>query len=233
MTPKITAVVAPEYDGYSMTVRWNHTNPATDGVLNSTMYNYKVEYRLKNDDNELQWQTSRTLLLNELTLRSMLVPFHDYQFRVLARPVMNGYWSDASDIVVGRTKATEPTAKLNPKYSIISYNGHTVKIRFFWLPYQQNNAPNNRFRIRVKTRNCAQNHQNQRIRTILDDVIVDPRKTSHEIQLEVDTIPCINAEFVVENDKGATSPEVIAMDLFKGTCLTLKGDIPNSNFNFS
>ena len=210
MKPKITSVTAPPYDGYSMTIKWSHDQPANSTVI------YKVEYRLKSE-NQLPWQTSQNINDYELKLNSIMVPFHAYEFRVKAHPVMTGHWSDPSDIVIGTTQATEPTAKLNPKYSIIEYSDRggqmTVKIRFFWLPYQQKNAPNNRFRIRVKTGNCR-NHP--RVTTLWDGVINDSTKTSHEVELNVGDIPCINAEFIVENDKGATSPEIIPIDLLKG-----------------
>ena len=50
----------------------------------------------------------------------------------------------------------------------------------------------------------------------MDDLIENPTVTSHEIQLNVANIQCINAEFVVENDKGATLPEIIPIDIYKG-----------------
>ena len=219
MTPTIVSVTPPDFDGYSMEITWTHgANPSEISpesvMLNSTMYNYKVEYRLKNDLNQLQWQRSKTTLKNSLVLRSMLVPFHDYEFRVLAKPVVFGFWSDPSEVVVARTKATEPTAKLNPKYSIVSYSGKFVKVRFFWLPYQQQNAPNNRFRLRVKSRNCPEN--GHPTRTLFDELIRNATKTSYEVELNVANMPCIKAEFVVENDKGGTKPESIPIDLFKG-----------------
>ena len=219
MSPKITAVEAPEFDGYSMTVKWSHNTeeiiaPGASPILNSTMYNYQVEYRPKNDANPPNWQKSGKVILRNLPLRSMLVPFHEYEFRVFAKPVMGGFWSEPSDIIVAKTTATEPTALLNPKYSILSFNHKTLRIKFFLLSYQQQNAPNNRFRIRIKTRNC--NEEYQKIRTILDDLIENPTVTSHEIQLNVANIQCINAEFVVENDKGATLPEIIPIDIYKG-----------------
>ena len=59
--------------------------------------------------------------------------------------------------------------------------------------------------------------QNQIRKTLLwDDVIQDSKKTSQEVTLNVNNVPCINAEFVVENDKGATGPELISIDLQKG-----------------
>ena len=219
MSPKITSVEAPDYDGYSMAVKWKHNTdeilaPGASPILNSTMYNYQVEYRPKNDANPPNWQKSGKVILHELTLRSMLVPFHEYEFRVFAKPVMGGYWSDPSEIVVAKTTATEPTAQLNPKYSILSYNHKTLRIKFFWLPYQQQNAPHNRFRIRIKTRNCKNEYQ--KIRTILDDLLENPQVTTHEIELNVANIQCINAEFVVENDKGATMPQILLIDIYKG-----------------
>ena len=46
--------------------------------------------------------------------------------------------------------------------------------------------------------------------------------TSHEIELNVRNIPCLDVEFIVENDKGATAPQVEPIDLFRSkTILSL------------
>ena len=113
--------------------------------MNSTMYQYRVEYKLQTDNS---WQQSREVYLNELELNSMMLPYHNYEFRVKAKPGMTGMWSEPSETVTAKTAATQPTANLNAKYTILSYSNNLAKIKFFWLPYQQQNAPNNRFRIR-------------------------------------------------------------------------------------
>jgi len=83
LKPKIISVTAPPYDGYSMTIKWSHDQPENSTII----YKYKLEYRLKSD-NLLPWQTTQEIYDYEFKLNAILVPFHQYEFRVKAYPVM-------------------------------------------------------------------------------------------------------------------------------------------------
>ena len=208
LSPVIANVTSPNlYDGSKLRVQIAEAN-FTQSWL-EPVYSYRAEYRIQGSQ---YWQTTALTTGNELTL-SKLLPFKTYEIRVSRMPVFSGFWSEPSDVVIAHTQPIEPTALLQPKFTVLdASNGKTTKVNFFWSTYHQRNAPETAIRLSVVGKDCddIDGYSKQRL---FDDRI---NATETDITIDLPDFPCLEASFSVVNEKGEKKSSPLMIDLRNG-----------------
>lgn len=208
LSPVIANVTSPNlYDGSKLLVQIAAAN-FTQSWL-EPVYSYRAEYRIQGST---YWQTTALTTGNELTL-SKLLPFKTYEIRVSRMPVFSGFWSEPSEIVVANTQPIEPTAFLQPKFTVLSSTNDMTTINFFWSTYHQRNAPGTAIRLLVVGKDCEAFDGYSNEQRLFDDKV---NVTDTDITIDLPHLPCLEASFSVINEKGEKKSSPLLIDLRNG-----------------
>ena len=204
LSPVVANVTSPNlYDGSKLLVQIQDAN-ITQSWL-EPVYSYRAEYRIKGSK---YWQKTGLSTGNQLTL-SKLLPFKTYEISVSRMPVFSGFWSEPSEIITASTQPIEPTALLQPKFTILGKSASKTSVNFFWPTYHQRNAPGTAIRLRVFGKECEDFDGYSRQR-LYDDKL---NATDTDVTIDLPDFPCLEASFSVVNQKGEKKSEPLVIDL--------------------